>query len=367
MKNLFIVNTPFHLLTSFILINTKFKEDENYLALIHPHSYEKWEHSPIMKYMSSKAGGFLDIFLLKDFMHTKKINEPLKMQIEKVQNTLGKLNIDNIFLGSDIDPQNQMLVATLGKNTFYRIEDGLFSYVNHTRKRSFLKIHFHRFKIKMQLRYLNIKSDLYINTETQSSSKAGIVDFMYKPHLIKRYAKKTIAITKKEIEAALKVLTTKNLYKAKFQRKALLYLSQPLAEQKKISLDDEIMQMEKIIEIFKGHDFIFKPHPNDSQKKIELIKNKFPHLIFFDEMLPLEILLYLERNISALLSYASTSLIYTDLFSKKAILPISISDLNHAPMNLAYKEVMEECNVLFPQTLEELKNIWENYENNTST
>lgn len=97
------------------------------------------------------------------------------------------------------------------------------------------------------------------------------------------------------------------------------------------------------------------------------MKTRFPNLIFFDEMLPLEILLYLEDDIFALLSYASTSLIYTNLFSKRTVLPISISDLNNAPMDLAYKEVMEECNVLFPQTLEELKTIWENYKNNTST
>lgn len=232
MKNLFIVNTPFHLLTSFILINTKFKEDKNYLALIHPHSYDQWENSPIMKYMSSKECGFLGVFLLRDFMHTKKINEPLKMQIEKVQNTLGKLNIDNIFLGSDIDPQNQMLVATLGKNTFYRIEDGLFSYVNHTRKRSFLKVHFHRFKIKMQLRLLNIKSDLYINTETQSSSKAGEIDFMYKPHLLRRYANKTVAITKDEIDYVLQKIVDKNLYTQKFHKPSVLYLSQLIVKRK---------------------------------------------------------------------------------------------------------------------------------------
>lgn len=40
MNNLFIVNTPFHLLTSFILSKGFFPEDNNYLALIHPHGYE---------------------------------------------------------------------------------------------------------------------------------------------------------------------------------------------------------------------------------------------------------------------------------------------------------------------------------------
>ena len=50
MKNLFVVNTPYHLMTCFILTHSIYKSDENYLVLMHPHGYDKWQTNKIMKY-----------------------------------------------------------------------------------------------------------------------------------------------------------------------------------------------------------------------------------------------------------------------------------------------------------------------------
>ena len=41
-KNLFVVNSPLHLMSAFILANSKFVNDDNYLALVHPHGFAKW-------------------------------------------------------------------------------------------------------------------------------------------------------------------------------------------------------------------------------------------------------------------------------------------------------------------------------------
>ena len=38
-KNLFVVNSPLHLMSAFILANSKFVNDDNYLALVHPHGF----------------------------------------------------------------------------------------------------------------------------------------------------------------------------------------------------------------------------------------------------------------------------------------------------------------------------------------
>ena len=67
--------------------------------------------------------------------------------MQQVQNSIGKLHIDNVFLGSDIDPQNQLLVASLDINNFNRFEDGLYSYYNENRRRSKLDELFHKLKI----------------------------------------------------------------------------------------------------------------------------------------------------------------------------------------------------------------------------
>ena len=68
MKNLFIVNTPFHLLTSFILSRSFFRNDDNYLALIHPHGYEKWAKNDIMAYIPSEKSGYKEVFPLINFL-----------------------------------------------------------------------------------------------------------------------------------------------------------------------------------------------------------------------------------------------------------------------------------------------------------
>jgi len=73
MNNLFIVNTPFHLLTSFILSKGFFPEDNNYLALIHPHGYEKWASNPLMNYISSTQCGYKEIFPLIFFLAEIKL------------------------------------------------------------------------------------------------------------------------------------------------------------------------------------------------------------------------------------------------------------------------------------------------------
>ena len=52
MKNIFVVNTPFHLLTAFILQKSHFKKYDNYLVLIRPSGYEQWHCSKNIKYMA---------------------------------------------------------------------------------------------------------------------------------------------------------------------------------------------------------------------------------------------------------------------------------------------------------------------------
>ena len=40
MKNLFVLNTPYHLLTCFILAHSIYKKMKIILVLMHPHGYE---------------------------------------------------------------------------------------------------------------------------------------------------------------------------------------------------------------------------------------------------------------------------------------------------------------------------------------
>ena len=146
MKNLFVVNTPYHLLTCFILAHSIYKKDENYLVLMHPHGYEKWKTNKLMTYMSTTKCGYKQVFLLLDWLSSKNKKESYRKQANYVKENIKPLNIDKVFIGVDISPVNQLLVMAVGKNEFYRFEDGVYSYINENRRRKKSHALFHKVK-----------------------------------------------------------------------------------------------------------------------------------------------------------------------------------------------------------------------------
>lgn len=352
-KNLFIVNTPFHLLTSFILSKSIFKEDENYLALIHPHGYEKWGDSCVMNYMSSKDCGYKEVFPLIQWMTSKNKSQTYCEQVQTIKQSIGKLGIETIFLGSDIDIQNQLLVAALGKDRFCRYEDGLYSYYNENRRRSWSHMFFHKMKIHGIEWLAGIKDQLYINTSTASDSKAGIADFMYKPALLQRYSPNSQEITNRMIQTAIADLVEKAILIPKMKKKTILYLSQPLVEQGTFTLEEEFGRLEKLVQGFAGNmTLLYKSHPNDSAGKFEFYKKNLPQMEFFTSIEPVELLFACEENLLGVISYQSTALMFPDKFAKHKIKAMSLVHFYKEPLHPAYIEIMQGAGVVFPKNME---------------
>lgn len=88
MKNLFVVNTPYHLLTCFILTHSIYENDENYLVLMHPHGYEKWKINELMTYMSTTKCGYKQVFLLLDWLSSRNKKESYRKQANYVKKIL---------------------------------------------------------------------------------------------------------------------------------------------------------------------------------------------------------------------------------------------------------------------------------------
>lgn len=355
MKNLFIVNTPYHLLTSFILAKSIFAEDTNYLALIHPHGYSKWQKSAIMRYLSTEKCGYEKVFPLIDWLSHKNKSAGYRQQVTAVRNSIGTAAIDRAFLGSDIDPQNQLLVAAIGLNKFYRYEDGLFSYYNEDRRRPKTHELFHKSKLWLLEKIAGISSDMYINTSTASDSHAGVADYMYAPELLARYSPQPIKITDTMIHAAIADLTAKDLLQGSFPPKSVLFLSQPLVEKKWYSLEQELTCLQKLIEPFcEEAVLIYKPHPNDSDYKLNFYRQHFSNMLLCDDVEPAELLFVREKNLIAVASYQSTALMHPSRFAGRTIKSISLADFGKSPVLPIYKKIMQGAGIFFPQNTKEL-------------
>lgn len=354
-NNLFIVSTPYHLLTAFILSNTIYKKDINFLALTHPHGYDYWKKDNLLDFLSSTRAGYQKIFPLIHWMTSKEKNLSMRKQVRSVQQSILNPSIDEAFLSSDLDSQNQLLVAALGLTQFYRFEDGLYSYYNEDRKRPLTHEYFHKIKLNFIKLISGIHSSLYLNTSASGCSPAGIADFMYLPELLKRPSPQVHEITTEMIQTAMRILEINHIIKEELPKgKYSIYLSQPITEQGKFSFEDEKKCLSLTIKnLKKGEKLIYKPHPNDAPYKLDYVKKHYPDIIINESRAPVEIILYREPQIEKVISYQSTTLMLAKKFTQRDITCISLLNFYHKPIHPAYRKILEAAGVQFMNKTED--------------
>lgn len=348
MKNLFVVNTPYHLLTCFILTHSIYENDENYLVLMHPHGYEKWKINKLMTYMSTTKCGYKQVFLLLDWLSSKNKKESYRKQANYVKENIKPLNIDKVFIGVDISPVNQLLVMAVGKNEFYRFEDGVYSYINENRRRKKSHALFHKVKTYLLKWISGIHGNMYINTEAEGESPAGKLDIMYQPWLLQRKSPATKEITVEMINQAMQNLKSQQLLKEVFKENSVLYLSQPMVEKGLFTIEKEVQCLKKILlSIGNKAVLYYKPHPNDSKEKLEYYKNNFKQLKIYNRIEPAELLFTSNSKLKAVISYQSSALMNVDKFAKTNIKAISLADSLNVDIHPVYRNIMEKSGIIF--------------------
>ena len=357
MKNLFVVNTPYHLLTCFILAHSIYKKDENYLVLMHPHGYVKWKTNKLMTYMSSVNCGYKQVFLLLNWLSSKNKTQSYKKQAQYVKDNITPLNIDNVFIGVDISPVNQLLVMAVSKNQFYRFEDGMYSYFNENRRRKKSHAIFHKIKTYLLKFASNIHGNMFINTEAEGENPAGIADYVYHPKLLRRKSPNTREISISMIQEAIQDLNIKNILPTQFQKNSILYLSQPMVEMGKFTLKEEAHCLKNIINsVDKDAILYYKPHPHDNPEKLSYYKNNFKQLKIYEGIEPAELLFVDNPHLKAVISYQSSALMNVNKFSNNKIKAISLSDIFKTPIYPTYKEIMQQADISFPKKTDEIFN-----------
>lgn len=344
MKNLFVVNTPYHLLTCFILTHSIYENDENYLVLMHPHGYEKWKINKLMTYMSTIKCGYKQVFLLLDWLSSKNKKESYRKQANYVKENIKPLNIDKVFIGVDISPVNQLLVMAVGKNEFYRF---VYSYINENRRRKKSHALFHKLKTYLLKWISGIQGNMYINTEAEGESPAGKLDIMYQPWLLQRKSPATKEITVKMINQAMQDLKSQQLLNEVFQEESILYLSQPMVEKGLFTIEKEVQCLKKILlSIGSKAVLYYKPHPNDSKEKLEYYRNNFKQLKIYDGIEPAELLFTSNSKLKAVISYQSSALLNVNKFSNEKIKAVTFISFIDNSIEDEYINLMKKSNVL---------------------
>ena len=346
MKNLFVVNTPFHLLSAFILTHTVYRHDDNYLVLVRSHGYDKWADSPLMTYLSSTDSGWCAVFPLIHWLSSKKKDNPsFRQQAKTVQEQIGSVGIDEIFLGCDVDPYDQLLVATLGKESFWRLDDGMYSYSYAEKRRNRLHQLFHQLKAVYMKRQMGIKSSLPINTTANGDSPAGKGDILYLPQLLTRYSPCVREITAEEIAEAMAELEEVGLYRpiCPTEDAYAIYLSQG-----SLAVEEEVKILANVMDKLAGQRLIYKPHPNDSADKLQYIGEHMMNVVLCDSKIPVEVMLSMEKNIKTVIGYQSTTLALAGKFTGRDIDCISIAKLyTKREMNPVYFDMLQKMQVRF--------------------
>lgn len=355
MKNIFVVNSIYHTLTAFILTHSILKNDDNYLVIMRPPKYETWENNEILKYISSKECGYKDVFVLLDWLMSKNRTASYRQQVKYVKENIRVLDVDNVFIGVDTSIPNQLFVEAIGKNSFYRIEDGMYSYFNGTRRRKKSHVIFHKIKAYLLKWVCGIEGNMYLNTEAEGESPAGKLDIMYKPWLLQRRSPATKEITIEMINEAMKDLKSRQLLKETFEEDSILYLSQPMVEMGNFTLKEEAQCLEKIIKSYDNKLILYyKPHPHDNPEKIKYYKEHFKWIRIYKGAEPAEIIFAANPKLKAVISYQSSALINVDKFSNNKVKAISLSDIFKTPIYPIYKKIMQQSDIFFPKSVNEI-------------
>lgn len=346
MKNLFIVHTPFNLMTAFILSKSIFAEDDNYLAIMHPQSFDSWKDVPVLNYMHSEECGYKKVLPLLRWFRSGQGS--YRKQVEEVRNMVGDIVFDRAFLAVDIDIQAQLLLAVLGLKNYYRYDEGMWSYYPGGHNRTWLREKFHLFELNTICFFAGIKSELEFNTAWIGGSRAAIGDYLYGPQLLMRKSPNAVEITKEMIKKAVRNLQEKGLLKSHFDSKTIIYLSQPLVEKGEVNEKDELDGLLKIMAKFDGKaQFLYKPHAIDTQKKIEKYKKAIPGMSIFNSKVPVELLYATEPYINTVISYASSGLMFGEKFADRKINMLSLADLCAKPIDADAHKIMENAGVEF--------------------
>lgn len=365
-KNLFIVNTPLQLLTAYIVANAYQQEAANYLFLLNPKGYKTWAESKCLGYMSADNGTWQDICLFTSVQARMEYKENGPWRFLQSFKAMVRRNgpMDRVFLGNDKSIVSQLVVEIAGCTSYLRFDEGIGSYMLQPRRRRSQAAEW--LTVKAVRLLAGLRSNMQYNIGSIGQGKAAEGDYLYKPQLLSRYSPQVRKIERQAVWHVMEKLMRQlpDLDAVNLDR-GLLFLASPLVERNMMTMEVELAYLEELEAMVRkaGLKMAYKTHHGESPDKINHYRARLQGVEFFCSAEPIEALYYSHDDIRFVVSYMSSGMIYTDVFARHKVTPISTYKLwkTGARANSAvYKQiesVMRQGGVAMPETAQELTDL----------
>lgn len=363
MNNLFLLNTPLQLLTGYIIANTIHTNDHNYLILLNPDGTRLWNKCLSLRKMSTDNSTWIQITILENWLGRKSklsVNS-LQQEINSMRSLLTSIGkVDRVFLGSDKNIQNQFLVELSGNTTYFRIEDGIWSYSSPDRRLT-SKIS-EQIRIHLLRKIGGVKPILKYNLGGLGKGKAASADYLYKPHLLERPSPKVIPIQRADIQKAMQKLAQGiEGYSELSEENLILYLGSDLVEWHIVTMEQELELLKRINGLGNrfGMRLVIKPHPAENKEKLKMYKEKLPNISFIEASDPIEFIYYTHSNLKTVMAHSSSGLLYADLFGRGDVNRIALLNLfGNGQIDPTLTRILDNSGTFLPKNFAELETIF---------
>lgn len=356
MNNLFLASTPLQLLSAYIIANSIHERDENHLLLL-GRNEQTWNGCFSLQKMSTDVSTWQKIVIIENWLGRKSKLNTLRKEIESMRRILQGINPDHIFLGSDKTTQNQFFVELAGKSSFYRMEDGIWSYCSPNR--IFLSKWYQALRIKVFRSIGNVKPMIEFNYKGVGWGSSCTADYLFKPSLLERPTPHAITVEREDVQKAMKKLLAMGggQYLELNKDKLVIFLGSVWVDRKIVSLQKELSLLKEIYKICQrdGLKLLYKPHPSEKKTKLQYYKEQLSGIEFLTISDPIEYIYYLHHNLQVVMAHSSSGLMYADLFGAGDVKTIALLSLyGHKNFDPTLRRILQKTGTYFPMSIDEL-------------
>lgn len=358
MHNLFVVRTPLQLLSAYIIAGQEHPQAINDLVLINPRGNTLWQSTSCLKRMVTDQDVWRKVLTIthrvarrSEVFHLRERLDELKRQL------LEPGKVDQVYLGSDREFDNQLLVELVGNTSYARLDDGIWSYASPPRS---LKEKVSMFVWSRIVKFLTgTHTGMKYNYRGGGYGQAASADYLFKPQLLQHPSPRALAIPQAEIHRSLAKLTAGMDVNNTLQTtgKTIVFLGSVFVDRGLLTVDRELALLQVLAATAKenGMQLCYKPHPFEKKDKLAYYQTQIPELITISFSDPIEIFFYRHPQIKTVITYSSSGLLYADLFSQQNIRSIALFKLFPVEKDEEkLKKIMVSAGVLLPNTMDEL-------------